>query len=79
MKSDIVLMHSSECSLNAESNFELEFINPEHLCGRVMMRALVMWDSVEPAEAWVERQLPSILQVKNKNSLCLLYTLRDRD
>lgn len=27
------------------------------------MRALVLWDSVEPSEAWVKQQLPSILRI----------------
>lgn len=45
------------------SNFELEAVLPEHLTLRNMMRSLVMWDSIEPSEDWIRRQLPEILRM----------------
>lgn len=47
----------------AETHFALDFVRPEHLQLRMLMRALVLWDSVAPTEDWVQAQLPAILKV----------------
>ena len=31
----------------------------------VLARALVMWNSVEPSEAWIQAQLPTLLKVRS--------------
>lgn len=36
-------------------------VNPEHLCLRIAMRTLIMWDSIEPSSSWLDSQLPRIL------------------
>lgn len=34
---------------------------------RVLGRALVMWDTVEPSQAWLDAQLPHLLRVSSTN------------
>eukprot|EP00887_Chlorella_sp_A99_P005912 scaffold29.g5912.t1 len=47
--------------VNLETHFALDFARPEHLLLRVLMRALVMWDSIEPSSEWVVAQLPRLM------------------
>lgn len=48
----------------------LAHVRPEHLLLKVAMRALVMWDSVQPTNEWVEGQLPGFLQVRTLGFVC---------
>lgn len=50
--------------LPPDTHFGLDFVHPEQLCLRTLMRALVLWDSIEPSEAWVQAQLPPLLKVR---------------
>merc|ERR1719352_326054 len=41
--------------------FQLDFIRPDFAMLRLVARCLIMWDSIEASEAWVQNQLPSFL------------------
>ena len=49
--------------MRADTHFALDFVRPEHLQLRVLMRALVLWDGVRPTEDWVQAQLPELIRV----------------
>ncbi len=44
------------------THFALDFVKPLLVQLRVLARGLVMWDGVRPTRAWVQAQLPAILQ-----------------
>lgn len=37
-----------------ESRFELDYIRPDFIMLRVLGRAIVLWDSIQPTEAWIQ-------------------------
>jgi anaphase-promoting complex subunit 1 len=41
-----------------DTHFLLEYVRPDFLMLRVIARALILWDEVEPSNAWIESQLP---------------------
>ena len=41
----------------------LAYVRPDLLQLRVLARCLVLWDEVAPTEAWLQSQLPPLLQV----------------
>lgn len=51
------------------TTFGLDYVRPFFILLRVLARALVMWDSVEPTEEWVRSQLPAVLRSSWKESL----------
>lgn len=46
------------------SGFALNLVHPHLLLLRVLGRSLVMWDTLQPTEAWIQAQLPPLLQVR---------------
>ncbi|GAB4821235.1 hypothetical protein N2152v2_008281 [Parachlorella kessleri] len=46
-----------------DTHFALDFVRPEHLQLRVLMRALVLWDGVRPTEDWLQAQLPQLIRL----------------
>nr|XP_049700108.1 anaphase-promoting complex subunit 1 [Helicoverpa armigera] len=42
--------------------YQLDFVRPDLLMLRVIARGLVLWDSIEPTEDWVESQVPSTIK-----------------
>ena len=42
---------------------DIGFIHPNHITLKVLMRALIMWDEVEPTDEWVMNHLPENLSV----------------
>ncbi|KAI3425098.1 hypothetical protein D9Q98_008476 [Chlorella vulgaris] len=45
-----------------DTHFALDFVQPDHLTLRMLMRSLVMWDSIQPTEEWLLAQLPPLLK-----------------
>jgi len=41
-----------------DTHFLLEYVRPDFLMFRVIGRALILWDEVEPTEEWVQAQIP---------------------
>ncbi|TPX34860.1 hypothetical protein SmJEL517_g02637 [Synchytrium microbalum] len=39
----------------------LDFVRPDHLVLRVLGRAMIMWDAVQPTREWIDSQIPDIL------------------
>lgn len=39
-------------------------VRPDHLLLRVVARALVLWDSVQPTQEWLQAQLPPLVRVR---------------
>ena len=52
-----------------QTTYGLDYVRPFFILLRVLARALVMWDSVEPTVAWVRAQLPAVLRASWKESL----------
>jgi anaphase-promoting complex subunit 1 len=46
-----------------DTHFLLDYVRPDLLLLRVVARALILWDSVEPTEAWVRDQIPKFIRV----------------
>lgn len=44
-----------------QTHFLLEFVRPDFLALRIISRALILWDSVEPTSEWIERQIPPVI------------------
>ncbi|CAH0686482.1 unnamed protein product [Spodoptera exigua] len=42
--------------------YQLDFVRPDLLMLRVIARGLVLWDSIEPTEEWVESQVPDTIK-----------------
>lgn len=40
-----------------QTHFQLDYVRPEQLLLRVVVRGLVMWNEVRPTEEWVESQV----------------------
>jgi len=50
-------------------------VNPEHLSNRILMKNLIMWESIKPSIEWVMNQLPSAMRkvqgsFSSKQTLC---------
>lgn len=45
-----------------DTHFLLEFVRPDFLGLRLLAKALILWDEVEPSSAWIERQVPSVVK-----------------
>jgi anaphase-promoting complex subunit 1 len=45
-----------------DTHFLLEYVRPDFLMLRVIGRALILWDSVQPTKAWIESQLPNAVK-----------------
>jgi anaphase-promoting complex subunit 1 len=45
-----------------DTHFLLEYVRPDFLMLRVIARALILWDEVEPSNAWIRSQLPVAVQ-----------------
>jgi len=45
-----------------ETSFMLDFVRPDFLMLRVIARALILWDDIQPTAEWVSSQLPSIVK-----------------
>ena len=46
-----------------DSHFALDYVRPDFVMLRVLAKGLVMQDSVEASRAWVESQMPPLIQV----------------
>ena len=42
------------CFKIPQSSFELDYVCPDFILLRVVGRAIIMWDSIEPSKEWVE-------------------------
>ncbi|CAK1542886.1 unnamed protein product [Leptosia nina] len=42
--------------------YMLDFVRPDLLMLRIIARGLVLWDSIEPTEEWVENQVPATIK-----------------
>ncbi|KAJ8719345.1 hypothetical protein PYW08_011520 [Mythimna loreyi] len=42
--------------------YQLDFVRPDLLMLRIIARGLVLWDSIEPTEDWIESQVPSTIK-----------------
>ncbi|KAI8350725.1 hypothetical protein B0O80DRAFT_124721 [Mortierella sp. GBAus27b] len=45
-----------------ETQFLLDYVNPDLLMLRVICRAIVLWDSIKPTPAWILSQVPEYLK-----------------
>jgi hypothetical protein len=52
-----------------DTTFNLDFIRPSCILLRVVARSLIMWDSIEPSQAWVMRQMPDVISMQWPNAL----------
>ncbi|KAI8101758.1 hypothetical protein M9434_006824 [Picochlorum sp. BPE23] len=43
------------------SIFELRLCNPQHLCLRVLMKNLILWDDLDASADWIDAQIPGFL------------------
>jgi anaphase-promoting complex subunit 1 len=50
------------------THYALDHARPDFVLLRVVAKSLIMWDSIDPHEAWVEAQLPEILRLKKTSS-----------
>lgn len=44
------------------THFLLEYVRPDFLALRVVSKALIMWDTVEPSSEWIRKQLPLVVR-----------------
>jgi len=49
-----------------DTHFLLEYVRPDFLMFRVISRALILWDEVEPTEEWIEAQIPKAAHIAYK-------------
>jgi anaphase-promoting complex subunit 1 len=52
-----------------DTTFTLDFVRPFYILLRILARALIMWDSMEPTIEWVRVQLPTVLRMSWQESL----------
>lgn len=45
-----------------DTHFALEQVRPDFILLRVVARALILWDSVEASDKWVQAQVPDVLK-----------------
>jgi anaphase-promoting complex subunit 1 len=55
----------------------LEYVRPDFLTLRVISKALITWDSVEPSSKWIEDQLPSVVKEAYKQMQVKMRTTAD--
>eukprot|EP00927_Polykrikos_kofoidii_P040402 TRINITY_DN34546_c0_g2_i1.p1 TRINITY_DN34546_c0_g2~~TRINITY_DN34546_c0_g2_i1.p1 ORF type:complete len:1076 (-),score=190.18 TRINITY_DN34546_c0_g2_i1:260-3019(-) len=44
-----------------QNTFQLDYIRPDFAMLRLVARCLIMWDSIEASEAWIDSQIPTFL------------------
>ena len=52
-----------------DTTFNLDFIRPTCILLRVVARSLIMWDSIEPSEEWVMKQMPDVVSMRWPDAL----------
>lgn len=52
-----------------QTAFAMRKVRPQHLMLRIWMRALVLWDSIQPSNDWVQEQLPLNMRGSLKDAL----------
>ena len=62
----LIFLKSNNASVAAQfrvptSTYELHCVRPDLILLRVTARNLILWDSVQPTEAWLSSQLPSLM------------------
>lgn len=45
-----------------DTHFLLDYVRPDFILLRVLAKNLVLWDSIEPTEAWAQKQIPAMIQ-----------------
>jgi anaphase-promoting complex subunit 1 len=55
----------------------LEYVRPDFLTLRVIAKALIMWDTVEPSSKWIEDQVPSVVKKAYKQMQVKMRTTTD--
>jgi anaphase-promoting complex subunit 1 len=45
-----------------DTHFLLEYVRPDFLMLRVIARALILWNEVQPSKAWIDAQLPPVVR-----------------
>jgi anaphase-promoting complex subunit 1 len=45
-----------------QTDYDLDFIRPQHLQLMIIMRSLIMWDSIHPTEGWLLGQVPQSMR-----------------
>lgn len=58
-----------------QTHFQLDYSRPEQLLLRVLVRGLVMWDSVQPSNDWVDSQV-DIISIQGKGDGTIYYGRR---
>ncbi|XP_026741870.1 anaphase-promoting complex subunit 1 [Trichoplusia ni] len=63
----LIYLRSNNAALAAwleppSTAYQLDFVRPDLLMLRVIARGLVLWDSIEPTEEWVESQVPATIK-----------------
>ncbi|CAB3228222.1 unnamed protein product [Arctia plantaginis] len=63
----LIYMRSGSAALAAwlqppRTAYHLDFVRPDLLMLRIIARGLVLWDSIEPTEEWVESQVPETIK-----------------
>ncbi|XP_075976673.1 anaphase promoting complex subunit 1 [Anticarsia gemmatalis] len=63
----LIYLRSSSAALAAwleppRTAYQLDFVRPDLLMLRIIARGLVLWDSIEPTEEWVENQVPETIK-----------------
>lgn len=53
-----------------QTHFQLDYVRPEQLLLRVVVRGLVMWDEVQPTEEWIDSQVTLLLTVALTLTTC---------
>ena len=46
-----------------DTHFLLEFARPDFLTLRLISKALVLWDEVEPTDEWIDQQIPTVVHL----------------
>mmetsp|Transcript_22180 Transcript_22180/g.51156 ORF Transcript_22180/g.51156 Transcript_22180/m.51156 type:complete len:302 (-) Transcript_22180:1641-2546(-) len=45
-----------------DTHFLLEYVRPDVLALRVIVRSMILWDEVVPSSAWIEDQIPQVVR-----------------
>lgn len=45
-----------------DTHFSLEYVRPDFILLRLVARSLILWDSVQPTEEWIQAQVPGIVK-----------------
>ena len=49
-----------------DTHFLLEYVRPDFLMFRVISRAMILWNEVQPTEEWIEAQIPKAAHIAYK-------------